>query len=102
MLAHDEVEVGVVGEAVALVGGAHDLAHALAVPAAADVARHVGEQQVMIDRVPQRAFGEVEPGAQLEDGGVFVDQVPEGRVQCFMRHGASPFVTIGIPCHGPA
>ena len=38
------------------------LAHATGlVPTAPDVARHVREQQVLLHRMPQRAFGEIEP-----------------------------------------
>ena len=78
VLADDQVEVGVIGHAVALVRRPHDLAHAAAlVPAAAHVGRHVGEQQIVIDRVPDRPFGEGEAGAELADRRIDVDQMLE-------------------------
>src|SRR5439155_11576832 len=68
MLADIEVAAGVIGHAVALVARiAHlDDAAGLA-PAAADVARHVAEIEALLAGVPDRAFGELEPGAEALD-----------------------------------
>ena len=75
VLADDEVQLRVVGHAVALVGGAHHLAHASRlVPPPAHVARHVGEQQVVLGRVPDRSFGELEARADLPHRRVGVDE----------------------------
>ena len=88
VLAHDEVEVGIVGQAVALVRRPPDLAHAApGIPAPADVARHVGEQEVVLQRVPDRPFGELEAGADLADRRELVDQVAELRPHHRVRHG---------------
>ena len=86
MLADDQVELRVVGHAVALVGRPHDLAHPVGVPAPAHVARHVGEQEKVLARVPDRAFGELETGAELADRGILVDQVVELRTQGLVGH----------------
>ena len=78
VLAHDQVQVLIVGHAVALVGGALDLAHAAAlVPTSPHVGRHVREQQVMLDRMPDRALGEGEAGAHLADRRPAVDELLE-------------------------
>ena len=66
VLAYDQVEVGVIGHAVAFVGGALDLGDAVfRIPAAAHVARHVREQEIMVERMPDRPLGEREPGPDL-------------------------------------
>ena len=102
MLAHDQVQVLIVGHAVALVGGALDLAHAAAlVPAPAHVGRHVGEQQVVLDRVPDRPFGEGEAGADLADRGPGVDQLLELALDDDVRHRTRP-LTPGTSCAGRA
>jgi hypothetical protein len=93
VFADEEVQLRVVGHPVALVRRAHDLAHARAVEPAADVARHVGEQQVLLHRVPDRPFGEGEARARLPDGRVLVDQAAERGVEGFVRH--SPALTPG-------
>ena len=78
VLANDQVEVGVIGHAVAFVGGPLDLGDAVfRVPAAAHVARHVGEQEIMVEGMPDRPFGEDEPGPDLADRRFGVDQVAE-------------------------
>ena len=87
MLANDQVEVGVVGHAVALVGGALDLGDAVfPIPAAAHVARHVREQEIMVERMPDRPLGECEPGPDLIDLRLEVDQVDEFRLQRLVAH----------------
>ena len=69
VLADDEVEVGVIGHAVAFVGGPLRLGDAMfRVPAAAHVARHVGEQEIVVERMPDRPFGEHEPGPDWVTG----------------------------------
>ena len=91
MLADDEVQLGVVGQAVALVRRAPNLAHAASrVPAPAHVGRHVGEQQIVVDRVPDRPLGEGEAGADLADRRVDVDQLLELGAQRGVGHGRRP------------
>ena len=76
MLAHEQVQVGVVGHAVALVARPHDLLDtAGGRPLAAHVAGHVAEQEVLVARVPDRALGEGETGAELLDLDVLVDEL---------------------------
>src|SRR5271166_5470287 len=88
VLADDEVEVGVVGHAVALVGGSADFRDAARrVPSPPDVARHVGEQQIALERMPDGALGELEPGRDPLDRRVEVDQVREARADGDMCHG---------------
>ena len=78
VLAHDQLEVGVVGHAVAFVGRLHHFAHAAArVVAASHVGRHVREQQILIDRMPDRPLGEREAAGQLLDRRVEIDQLRE-------------------------
>ena len=78
MLADDQVQVLIVGHAVAFVGRTLDLAHAAAlIPAPPHIGRHVREQQIVIDRVPDRPLGEGEAGADLADCGPGVDQLLE-------------------------
>ena len=78
VLADDQVQVGVIGHAVVLVRRPPHLAHAAArVPAPPHVGRHVGEQEIMIDRMPDRPFGEGEAGAELADRRIDVDQLLE-------------------------
>ena len=87
VLAHDQVEIGVVGHAVAFVGRpAHFRDAARGVPAAAHVGRHVGEQKIVVDRMPDRTLGEGEPGPDLTDRRIRIDQVLEFRPQGRMRH----------------
>jgi hypothetical protein len=85
MLADDQVELGVIGHAVAFVRGTLDLGHAAPrIPAPAHVARHVREQEVVIDRMPDRPLRELEPGADLADRRIGIDQriefAPQGDV----------------------
>ena len=85
MLADDEIEIGVIGHAVAFVGRPLDLNDApVRVPAAPRVARHVGEQQEMIDRMPDRSLGEDTVRRQLDGGRVQLDQFLEIRSQRHM------------------
>ena len=87
MLADDQVEFGVIGHAVALVRRTLDLDDAApGVPSPADIARHVGEQQIVMDRMPDRAFREVKTRADLADRRVGVDQGFEFRAQRDVRH----------------
>ena len=58
----------------------------LGVPAAAHVARHVGEQEIMIERMPDRPLGEGKPGPDLVDRRLWVDQVAEIRPQGLVAH----------------
>ena len=87
MLADDQVEIGVVGHAVAFVGRPPHFRNAsCGVPAAAHVGRHVREQKVVVDRMPDRTLGEGEPGSDLTDRRVRIDQFLEFRSQGRMRH----------------
>ena len=87
MLADDQVEIGVVGHAVAFVGrAAHFRDAPRRVPAAAHVGRHVREQKIVVDRMPDRTLGEGEPGSDLTDRRVRIDQFLEFRPQGRMRH----------------
>jgi hypothetical protein len=90
MLTDDEVEIGVIGHAIAFVRRPHDLAGAAArIPAAAHIGRHVREQQIVIARVPDRAFGEGEARPRLPDRRVLVDQFLEVLTDHRVGHGAS-------------
>ena len=80
VLAHDQVQVGVVGHAVALVGRPQRLGHLPVLPAAAHVAGHVGEQQVVVPGMPDRALGEGEAAADHLDRGIPVNEPPESVV----------------------
>ena len=87
MLTDDEVEVGVIGHAVAFVRRPLDLNHApVRVPAATHVARHVREQQEMIDRMPDRPLGEHAVRRHLDGRRVQLDQLLELRPQRHMAH----------------
>ncbi len=89
VLADDEVQIGIIGHAVALVRRAHHLGDARAIPAAAHIAGHVREQQVMLPRMPDRAFREFEARADLPDRSPEIHEFGKGRVQRDMRcHGA--------------
>ena len=95
MLADEQVEVGVVGEPVALVRRAH---HVLGADArrvlAPGVAGHVREEEVVLGRVPDRPLGEREPGRDLLDRGALLDELVD-RVRLRVdTHVASPFVTM--------
>ena len=89
MLAGDQVEVGVIGEPIGLVRRPQRLAHAAAVETAAHVGGHVGEQQVLVDRVPDRPLGEREPAADLPHRRVLVDQTAETGIERVMGHGCN-------------
>ena len=92
VLADDQAETGVVGHAVALVGRLHHLAHAAAlVVAAAHVGGHVGEQQKLIARMPDRAFGEGESAGQPFDRRFEIDQVGKLATQGGVGHRMPPF-----------
>ena len=91
VLADDEVQVRVIGHAVALVRGARDLAHpAGLVPPPSHVTGHVGEQQVVLGRVPERTLGEREAGADLPHRRVGVDEGGELAAAYVVGHRAAP------------
>ena len=95
MLADDQIEIGVVGHAVAFVGRpARPRRRRAGVPAPAHVGGHVGEQQIMIDGMPDRPLGEGEPRAQLADRRIGVDQVLEFRPQRRMGHRSALLVVV--------
>ena len=99
MLADDEVQLRVVGHAVAFVGRTPDLDDAASgVPAPAHVGGHVGKQQIVIHRMPDRSLGELEARPRLADRRVGVDQVFEFRSQSDMRHRLRPCFTPGTSC----
>src|SRR5258708_9417856 len=59
----------------------------MGIPAATHVARHVREQQEMINRMPNRPFGELAVRRQLDRRRVQLDQLLEIRPQRNMPHG---------------
>ena len=76
VLADEQVQIGVVGHAVALARGAQHLDDAAAGRVLApDVAGHVGEEQVMLGRVPDRPLGEREPGGEVLDTRALLHEV---------------------------
>jgi hypothetical protein len=78
VLAHDQPAVRVQRHPVALVARAEDLLDPIRlVPAPASVAGHVGEEQELALRVPDRPLGEGEAGSELLDLDVLVDEQPE-------------------------
>ena len=87
MFAYQQVEVCIIGHAVTLVGRVHDLAHPGPVEPAPHIGGHVRKQEIVFDRVPDRAFGEGKARPRLLDGGVLVDQVAKGGIEGFMCHG---------------
>src|SRR6266404_5269076 len=90
VLADDQIEVGVIGHAIAFVRGALDLDDAArGVPAPANIGGHVRKQEIVTDRMPDRSFGEGEAGAELADGCIRVDQVLEFGSQRGVGHGRS-------------
>ena len=87
MLAHDEVQIGVIGHAVAFVGRALDFDHAAArVPAPPHVAGHVREQQEMINGMPDWSFGEEEARRQSAPPARPARQAPRTQPQRHMTH----------------
>src|SRR6476659_8924923 len=78
VLANDQPAVRVEGHPVALVTRARDdLDATLLVPAPPGVGGHVGEEQELPLRVPDRPLREGEAGAELLDLDVLVDEPPE-------------------------
>ena len=75
VLADIEIARTVVGHAVALVARIAHLDDARA-PSAADIARHVAEIEALLC-VPDRALAETEPGADLLDRRVAIDQTQQ-------------------------
>ena len=89
VLAHDQVEVGVIGHAVAFVGRPTHLGDAApGVPAAAHVGRHVREEKIVVEGMPDRPLGEGEPGPDLTNRRIRVDQLLEFRPERRMGHRA--------------
>ena len=76
VLADEQVEVGVVRHPVALVREVPHLDDgAVRRVLAADVARHVGEEEVLVLRVPDRPFREREAGRHALDLRAFLDEL---------------------------
>jgi len=91
MLTDEEVQLRVIGHAVALVRRAQIFAHTLLPgPLAPDIARHVGEQEMAFHRMPDGPLGENETGADPFNSGVLVHQVQEFRVDNGMSHRSLP------------
>ena len=87
VLADDQIELGVIGHAVAFVRRTLDLDDAaLGIPSPAHIAGHIRKQQIVMDRMPDRPLREVKTGADLADRRVRVDQGFEFRAQRDMRH----------------
>ena len=87
MFADQQIQVGVIGHPVALVGRVHNLANTCPVQPPPHVAGHVRKQQVMVNRMPDRTFGEGKARPLLPDGGVLVDQIAKTGIEGFMCHG---------------
>jgi hypothetical protein len=87
MLTDQQVELPVIGHAIALVGRAHDLADAATIMATAHIGRHVREQQILVSWMPDRTFSEREPGSCLHDRDIGIDQRLEGWIKNLMGHG---------------
>src|SRR5262249_9075832 len=87
VLADDEVEIGIAGHAVAFVRGPPHLPRAaFLVPAPPDIPRHVGEQEVVLSRMPDRPLGEDESCGHAADWLPPVDQVLEFRCLGLIGH----------------
>src|SRR5882672_11171116 len=87
MLANDQVEFGVIGHAVAFVRRTLDLDDAtLGIPSPPHIAGHVRKQEIVMDRMPDRALSKIEACPDLADGRIGVDQGFKFRAQCDMRH----------------
>src|SRR5689334_8822355 len=87
MLADDQIELGVIGHAVAFVRRTLDLDDAApGIPSPPYIGRHVGEQQMVLDRMPDRPFREFKPCADLADRRTWVAQGFEFLAQRDMRH----------------
>src|SRR6185369_17360528 len=83
--------IGVIGHAVAFVGGPTHLADAaFGIPAPPDIARHVGEQKVLPGRVPDRPLGEDESAGDGPDRLVLVHQTLEFRRHHAVGHHFAP------------
>jgi len=75
VLADDEVQLRVIRHAVAFVRGALDLDDAApCIPSPAYIARHIREQKIVIDRMPDRSLGEFEARADLADRRIGINQ----------------------------
>ena len=87
MFADDQIEIGVIGHAVAFVGRPAHLRHAaFRVPAPTHVGGHVRKQEIVVDGMPDRPFGEGEAGGELAHRRLGVDQVGEFRLQRRVYH----------------
>jgi hypothetical protein len=93
VLADDQPPVRVQRHPVALVARAGDDLHAVRlVPAPARVARHVGEEEIVAVRVPDRPLGEDKARPELLDLDVLVDQFPQ-RVSVRLHAHPHSFLT---------
>jgi hypothetical protein len=91
MLADDEVQLRVIGHAVAFVRRTLDLDDAAPrIPAPAHVGGHVGKQEIVIHRMPDRPFREVKTCPDLADRCIGIDQIFESAPQGDMRHRLRP------------
>ena len=97
MLADDQVEVGVIGHAVAFVGRTADLADAvLRIPSPPDIARHIREQEILPSGVPDRPLGENESAGHGPDRLVLVHQGLEFRRHHAVGHGSPPGLLVSL------
>src|SRR4029077_18000144 len=84
------------GHAVALVRRTLDLDDPPPrIPAPAHVAWHVGKQEMMQDRMPDRSLRKIEAGADLTDRRIGIDQAFEFAPQGHMRHRTALCVQAG-------
>ncbi len=92
MFADKQVVCAVIGHSVALVRRSHDFRYRpVRRPFAANVRRHVREEQMLLCRVPDRPFGEGEACSQLQDRRVDVDQFMEPAVDRGVSHSSPLF-----------
>ena len=93
MLADEQVEIGVEHHPVALERGVPDLGHgAVERDLAANVRRHVGEVEHLLDGVPDRALRERESRRELLDTRALLDEVVDRvRFRVDSGHCVVPF-----------
>ena len=92
MFANQQVQIGIIGHAVAFVGRFGNLNHPVSRHKfAPGVARHVGKDQVLLNRVPQRTFGKNISRSDLAYRLVLSNQVPKTVIFGDMTHLLFPF-----------
>src|SRR5258707_5029083 len=96
VLADDQIEVSVIGHAIAFVRRALDLDDAArGVPATADIGGHIRKQEIVTEGMPDRPPGEGKTNTELTNGRTGIDQVPEIAAQRGAGDGRSLRLTSG-------